>query len=844
MRIAVDYRILVVGPKEVNRGMGRFTQQQLRAVLQVDSDNDYILLCDPRSDLDLILPEVRHAPNVFLKYPPAWSQGSGFLGSKATGLRLSAEFQDWMYREDFSLYHSTAPFLLWEPIHAHFDACPTVVTQYDLIPMIFPGRYLNGPFREPYLRVLGMLNGATRLLAISESARRDAAVYLGFPADRIDVAYPVANSIFRPVPEKQARQMLKRVLRTVRLPERFILTISAYHHSKNLQGLMAAFALLPPRIRLELPLVVCCNFNPGELEILKGIARRMGIGDDIVWTGLVPDEALAALYAAATVVVHPSRYEGFGLPVLEAMASGAPVITTTASSMPEVAGDACVLVDPDDYDGFAAAIRTVTSDEELMARMRRKSVARAAQITTENLARDTLASYARTFSDAGRAQTVFAHGLRVAPARPRVAVWTPFPPERSGIADYSLELVQELVKTCDVEVFVNDTCDPPAELLHRFKIHHQSAFDRRNEQSPFDVALYQMGNTHDHWPTYQAIQRHPGIVTFHDLSFSQVLYDRFQAADDQDGFLAELAEVEGPAAAAEFARFAELDAGAAGAARGAFLARHPMLGRMVASSPVQIVHTEKSRSLLSARYPEANVTVVPMGVRDPYSARPARRRWAARERLGYAEGTCVISSFGIIHQVKRLDACIHALVEVLRHKPDTELVIVGRVQDRNYDNVLLALARELGVQDHVRMVGHASQKEFDERMIACDVVVNLRVPTASHMSGSLIRSIAAGRPVVATDLPEWAAFPGDFCLRVPPAPDDVVPLGAHLTRLAMDPPLRERMSQAARSWFLENARITDMAAGYSELISAVAGMPRIHRQVRPEPEPVEALGAP
>lgn len=843
MRIAVDFRILVVGPKEVNRGMGRFTQQQLKAVLQADRDNDYVLLCDPRADLGLILPEIRRAPNVFFKFPPAWSEGSGFLGSAASGLRLSAEFQDWMYRQDFDLYHSTTPFLLWEPIHAHFDACPMVVTQYDLIPLIFPGRYLDGPFREPYLRVLGMLRGASRLLAISRSARRDAAVYLGFPEDRIDVAYPVANPVFRPIARDRARRTLARLLRSVRLPERYLLTVSAYHHSKNLQGLMAAYALLPPRLRLELPLVVCCNFNPGELDILKGIARKMGISDDIVWTGLVPDEALVALYSAATLVVHPSRYEGFGLPVLEAMACGAPVITTTASSMPEVAGDACLLVDPDDLDGIAAAIRTVAPDPELRAQMSARSLRRAGEITTTNLGRDTLACYARAVANApgtGTGPSV----LRVAPRRPRVAIWTPFPPAPSGIADYSLELVQALAPACDFEVFVDDGCSPGAELLHRWPIHHHRAFERRHAQEPFDVILYQMGNTHDHYGTYEAIRRHPGIVTFHDLSFSQVLHDRYRREGNPEGFVTKLAEVEGPAAAAEFRAIELLEPARADPARAGFLARHPMLGEMVGASRAQVVHTEQSRRILLSHHPDADVRVVPMGVRDPYSARPDRQRRAARRRLGYAEGTCVISSFGIIHQVKRLDACIHALREVLRHRPNTELVIVGRVQDAGYDQVLMSLARDLGVQDQVRLVGHASQKEFDERMIACDVVCNLRVPSASHMSGSLVRAIAAGRPVVVTDLPEWDGFPDDFCLRVPEAPDDVGPLSAHLTRLVLDAPQRQRMSAAARRWYLEHARVVDMAEGYLKLISQVAGRPKPGEAVSgSELRPVEALGA-
>lgn len=797
--------------------MGRFTQQQLVAVLRSDTDNEYLVLCDGQSDISLMLPEIRNAPNVFLKFPPAWAEPTlGGLGDPASHLRRSAEFQDWIYRQDVDLFHSTTPFLLWEPINSRFDACPLVATLYDLIPLVFPDRYLTEPYREPYLRALAHVKGATRLLAISQSALTDASLYIGFPKERIDVASPLADKIFRPLPYSDARLTVRRLIRHLHIPKRFVLTVSATHHTKNLDGLLKAFALLAPSVRAELPLVVCCHLNVYEKEQLDRTVDELGISDSVIFTGLVSDLALAALYNCATLVVHPSRYEGFGLPVLEAMSCGTPVITTLQSSLPEVAGDAAILVDSEAPEAFADAIFEAYGDPARREWMGLRGLEQASRFTEVELARATIASYRKAISSPQ--PITFAGPER----KLRVAMWTPLPPQQSGIADYTVELLQELTRHCEVEIFADDHFQPDTQVSHRFIVHSFKAFERRHAQDPFAVTIYQMGNSKFHWYMYPSLTRHPGIVVMHDLGWSHVMYDRLMAEGRPDQFRTELVEQEGAHALDEFERGI---VGLTGTAYlrfcDQFLSAHPMLGRIISSSLAQIVHSEEGRRQLQGRYPDAFPQVVEMGVANVY---PANRRIEvrrARSALGYSESTLVLGAFGIVHPAKRLESCLNALPRVIENHPDTMFVVTGRTLEDHYLPELGDLADRLGIADHVRFNGQVSSSEYHRQLIACDAVLNLRSPTVSHMSATLMRAVAAGKPVIITDLQDWAGLGDDFCMRVPSGPQEIEVLETHLLKIAGNPSLRKHMAAAAYEYFLRHATLAKMSDGYLEVMGAL-----------------------
>jgi glycosyltransferase involved in cell wall biosynthesis len=260
-----------------------------------------------------------------------------------------------------------------------------VVTIHDVIYRIHPEAHARA--RALALRLLVPLAArrSHRIVAPSQTTRDDLVRLLGVPAGKIDV---VPNGL-RPPPAAAARR---------REPgERpVVLTASAKRPHKNLARLLDALAAIPPERRPQL--VLPGYATPHEQE-LRERARRLGLERDTRFLGWVPDEELEALYAAATCFVFPSLYEGFGLPVLEAMARGVPVACSDRGALREVAGDAALIFDPERPQAIAAAIERLLADPAERERLRHAGLAHAARFSWQETARGTLASYERALAE-------------------------------------------------------------------------------------------------------------------------------------------------------------------------------------------------------------------------------------------------------------------------------------------------------------------------------------------------------------------------------------------------------------------------------------------------------------
>jgi len=277
---------------------------------------------------------------------------------------------------------------------------PTVVTVHDVIQYVLP-EYRSGPRSRLYF-ALGVrgLRRATAIITVSECSRRDMVRMLGVPADQIRVIENAVGGHLRPVRTPDA---LERVRRAYGLPDRFVLYLGANDRRKNLDRLIRAYASLPRTVRDEYGLVIAGRQWPGDTPLHPDPARvvaELGLTDRVALTGGVAEEDKAALLSAATVFAFPSLYEGFGLPVLEAMACGTPVLTSSTSSLPEVVGDAGVLVDPTDIGAIAAALADLLADAERRDDLATRALERAARYSWPAVAERTVAQYRRAFDGA------------------------------------------------------------------------------------------------------------------------------------------------------------------------------------------------------------------------------------------------------------------------------------------------------------------------------------------------------------------------------------------------------------------------------------------------------------
>jgi glycosyltransferase involved in cell wall biosynthesis len=263
-----------------------------------------------------------------------------------------------------------------------------VVTVHDLIYARFPEAHAG--VRDKAMRVLvpSAARRSDRVIADSQSTRDDLVELVGLPAERIDVVPLGLGAVRRsePTPPEQLRERLRLGERAV------VLSLSAKRPHKNLLALIGALARIPAEQR---PVLVLAGYPTEHEAQLRERARSLGLGDDVRFPGWLSDGDVEGLWAIAAAFVFPSLYEGFGLPVLEAMARGVPVACSNASSLPEVAGDAALLFDPRDEGAIAAALQRLLGDAALAERLRAAGRERARQFTWERAAHATIDSYRR-----------------------------------------------------------------------------------------------------------------------------------------------------------------------------------------------------------------------------------------------------------------------------------------------------------------------------------------------------------------------------------------------------------------------------------------------------------------
>jgi len=264
----------------------------------------------------------------------------------------------------------------------------SVFTLHDLIFRFHPETHK--PLNRWFLTFMmpRFLQAADAVIAVSESTKRDAVRLYGLEEAKIKVIYEGVNPRFRPAPPETVSVVRQRY----GLPESFILSVGTIEPRKNFASLLEAYHALRDQWP-ELKLVIAGKKG----WLYEGFFRRLrelGLEDEVILPGFVFDDDLISLYSDADLFAFPSLYEGFGLPVLEAMACGAPVITSNTSSLPEVAGDAAMFVDPNNVKALADAMKSVLENKQLSDELRAKGFKQAAKFHWESAARGTLAVYA------------------------------------------------------------------------------------------------------------------------------------------------------------------------------------------------------------------------------------------------------------------------------------------------------------------------------------------------------------------------------------------------------------------------------------------------------------------
>lgn len=403
----------------------------------------------------------------------------------------------------------------------------------------------------------------------------------------------------------------------------------------------------------------------------------------------------------------------------------------------------------------------------------------------------------------------------------RLAYFTPLPPSKSGIADYNSELLPYLAKGAEISVFVEQAEELRENRDHAdFTIYDAIHFDEIERQRPFDLCVYHQGNNPHHEYIYERATRTPGLLVLHESCLHHLIAWKTLGREDKEAYWDEMFYAYGRMGA----RAADMRAGAVGSDYQQFLM--PLNRRAVNRSLGVVVHNAYAASQLEGLSDDVPVEIIPHHLSPKVYELDQMDKLECRRSLGIPDDAWVIASFGFVTQSKRIPVILAAFKQLLRHIPNAMFLVVG---EDHWKWSVAPLIEEMGLQRCARLTGYTTERDFFRYLKAVDVVVNLRYPTAGETSGTLIRALGAGLPVVVTDFGQFAELPDDICLKVSAAENEERELYLRLRALAQRPNLRERLSRRAAEWIRGENEISRCAARYLDFAERI-----LERQRQPK----------
>jgi glycosyltransferase involved in cell wall biosynthesis len=614
---------------------------------------------------------------------------------------------------------------------------------YDFIPYRWPDRYLPGPCeRLAYAIALRWLARCDLFAPISQSSADDLLTFTGARPNAIAVTGAPLDPMFEQTQHAAARHLLVVGGGDARKnPEMVIRAHAKAHFLQKDAGI---------------PLVIAGNYTPLDVANFRAIASASGGRPDLVEVpGHVPDATLLDLYGRGFALVSPSRDEGFSLPLIEGMAAGLPCLASDIPAHAELVVDPDCRFALDDDTALSLKLeRAVTSDTWRATMLAQQAVVWPRFRSASVAERFWDAMLSRVDSNVSSLQTPTV--LRG--HRPRVALLSPMPPDRSGVADYTAATCAEFGKLVDLHVFTETA--RPARPRHVASVRPLDTFP--HVSASFDRVISVVGNSHFHVRIFDLLRRYGGACIAHDarmLGFYRILF--------------------GPERALAVAR-RELGRQVTDYELNAWLADESklealFLGEIAESATPTIVHSQVTARMFPERY-GVTPAYLPFSIYRPWKAEeltPASRA-AARARLGIAANEIAIATFGFVHTNKAPEDCIWALDVLRGWGIPASLHFVGGMDTQTQGTGLRALVASLGHSSHVKFAeDFVTEQVYGDYLVGADLAIQLRTYGLGGLSGAVLDCAAAGVPTVTNASLGAAVGVPDYVRCVP---DSISPL--------------------------------------------------------------------
>jgi glycosyltransferase involved in cell wall biosynthesis len=678
---------------------------------------------------------------------------------------------------------------------------PVTVSLYDLIPLLNPDHYLkpNPNYEQYYMRKVDHLKRARGLLAISNFSRQETLDTLNVPDERVTNVSTAIEEHFQPI---QVSAADARALQAkFGLTKPFVLYTGGADERKNLPRLIQAFANLSVPLRNSHQLLFAGKMSEGDRHGLNHEARKVGLREEeLRFTGYVTEEELVQLYNLCELFVFPSWHEGFGLPALEAMACGAPVIAANTSSLPEVIGLDSALFDPLDIASITAKMTEALGNELFLESQRSHALTQARQFSWSETARRAVQAFENIVASVEQPlESNLRQGIK-----PRLAFVSPLPPERTGIADYSAELLPALAEYYDIDVVVvQDKVDAACK---------QQGFEFRSPQWLLDNAhavdrvLYQVGNSPYHDHMLAMMKEVPGTVVLHDFFMSGLMCWREQYTVANHDWIKALYASHGYKAVAE--RYVDPEKAKC---------KYPVNLHVLQNAQGLIVHSDYSRKLAQHwynGYDPVSWQVIPL-LRAPA---PPTDKVLARSKLGLAKDDFVVCSFGFLDHSKLnhllLDAWFSG--ELAKDKR-CKLIFVGENHGGDFGDQLRNTIRHSGHANNIIITGYATMEDFRHYLQAADIAVQLRTASRGETSAAVLDCMNYGLPLIVNANGSMAELDAEAVWLLPDE-FEIQALSQALDTLWKDAQLRTALSCRAKEVILNKHAPSACAKSYFEAI--------------------------
>ncbi|HPC04054.1 MAG TPA: glycosyltransferase [Syntrophales bacterium] len=639
-------------------------------------------------------------------------------------------------------------------IGAFVPGTGTAVMLHDPIPFLGGTRPISETrWKQFFERKMQSLKNAGMLFPTSWDQGDKVIDALEYPRDRV-VSLPVApDPLFKAgtVLPEEAAALCRRLAITRKM---VLYALDGSGDRENLDRLFNAFTFLPQRLRKDYQFVFTGIKDNAAFAEVKRLCKSKKIAEDaFVWSESLSEEDLLALCRLAELCVFPAGRSSTGLTVLDAMACGAPVMGPDASKLPGVRSP--VAFDPSSPQSIAGEIKKVLTSEKLRRKLREEGLRQAAAFCWDETAGIVISAFEDFHSRVKREKIPAEYPRK----RPRLAYVSPFPPERSGISDYSAALLPELARHYEIEAIAAQETVLDPWIIANCPVHDVEWF--RQHASEYGRIIYHFGNSPFHSHMFGLLRRHPGVVVLHDFFLSHVLAYEEMSSSMPGVWREALYRSHGYSALQK----SYLDRDTADV-----VMRFPCNLAVLQDALGIIVHCEYSQKLAAHWYngdAAADWAMIPM-LRVPVHNMD---RMDARRRLRLREDDFVVCSFGMLGPTK----LNHRLLKVwlasdLAEKDRCILIFVGENPESDYGKRLVQEIRRSGMEQRICITGWADADTFRCYLSAADVGVQLRTHSRGETSAAILDCMNHGLPTIinangsASELPDQAIWklPDDF----------------------------------------------------------------------------------